>query len=65
MYLQLTEREALDLQGVCALARLGAAVVKRRNRGDAHYCAYIADLLKATELLETYLETALGGNTNG
>nr|DAN85342.1 MAG TPA: hypothetical protein [Caudoviricetes sp.] len=59
MEIQLTEREALDLQGVCALARLGGLAVKDRNHGDKDYCSYIESLMQVATCLEKRLALAI------
>ena len=52
MYMQLTEREALDLSGVCSLARLGGKIIKVRNCKDKDYCSYIDSLIQVAKSLE-------------
>ena len=55
MYMQLTEREALELSGVCSLACLGGQILKVRNCEDKGYCSYIDSLVQVAKSLEKQL----------
>lgn len=55
MNMQLTEREALELSGVCSLARLGGKILKARNCEDKGYCRYIDSLVQVAKSLEKQL----------
>lgn len=59
MNMQLTEREALELSGVCALARLGGKILKARNFKDKGYCSYIDSLIQVAKSLEKQLVIAI------
>lgn len=59
MNMQLTEREALELSGVCSLARLGGKVLKARNCEDKGYCSYIDSLIQVAKSLEKQLGIAI------
>lgn len=59
MNMQLTEREALELSGVCSLARLGGKILKARNCEDKGYCSYIDSLIQVAKSLEKQLGTAI------
>ena len=67
MNIQLTEREALDLSGVCSLARLGGKILKVRNCEDKGYCSYIDSLIQVAKSLEKHLgiEMEKEGKTHG
>ena len=67
MNIQLTEREALELSGVCSLARLGGKVLKVRNCEDKGYCSYIDSLIQVAKSLEKQLgiEIEKEGETHG
>ena len=67
MNMQLTEREALELSGVCSLARLGGKILKVRNCEDKGYCSYIDSLLQVAKSLEKQLgiEIEKEGETHG
>ena len=55
MNMQLTEREALDLSGVCSLACLGGKVLKVRNCEDKGFCSYIDSIIQVAKSLEKQL----------
>ena len=59
MYMQLTEREALELLGVCSLARLGGKILKVRNCEDKGYCSYIDSLIQVAKSLEKQIGTEM------
>ena len=67
MRIQLTDREALDLSGVCSLARLGGTILKVRNCEDKGYCSYIDSLIQVAMSLEKRLaiEIEKEGETHG
>lgn len=67
MNMQLTEREALELSGVCSLARLGGKILKVRNCEDKGYCSYIDSLIQVAKSLEKQLgiEIEKEGETHG
>ena len=67
MNIQLTEREALELSGVCSLARLGGKILKVRNYEDKGYCSYIDSLIQVAKSLEKQLgiEIEKEGETHG
>ena len=67
MNMQLTEREALELSGVCSLARLGGKILKVRNCEDKGYCSYIDSLIQVAKSLEKQLgiEMEKKGETHG
>ena len=67
MHMQLTEREALELSGVCSLARLGGKILKVRNCEDKGYCSYIDSLIQVAKSLEKQLgiEMEKEGETHG
>ena len=67
MRMQLTEREALELLGVCSLARLGGKILKARNCEDKGYCSYIDSLVQVAKSLEKQLaiEMEKGGEIHG
>ena len=67
MHMQLTEREALELSGVCSLARLGGKILKVRNCEDKGYCSYIDSLIQVAKSLEKQLgiEIEKEGETHG
>ena len=67
MNIQLTEREALELSGVCSLARLGGKILKVRNCEDKGYCSYIDSLIQVAKSLEKQLgiEMEKEGETHG
>ena len=67
MHMQLTEREALELLGVCSLARLGGKILKVRNCEDKGYCSYIDSLVQVAKSLEKQLaiEMKKEGETHG
>ena len=67
MNIQLTEREALDLSGVCSLARLGGKILKVHNCEDKGYCSYIDSLIQVAKSLEKHLGTEMEkeGKTHG
>ena len=55
MHMQLTEREALELSGVCSLARLGGKILKAHNCEDKGYCSYIDSLVQVAKALKKQL----------
>ena len=55
MHMQLTEREALELSGVCSLARLGGKILKAHNCEDKGYCSYIDSLVQVAKSLKKQL----------
>lgn len=59
MHMQLTEREALELSGVCSLARLGGKILKVRNCEDKGYCSYIDSLIQVAKSLEKQIGTEM------
>ena len=67
MNMQLTEREALELSGVCSLARLGGKILKVRYCEDKGYCSYIDSLIQVAKSLEKQLgiEIEKEGETHG
>ena len=67
MQIQLTEREALELSGVCSLACLGGKILKVRNCEDKGYCSYIDSLIQVAKSLEKQLalEMEKEGETHG
>lgn len=67
MNIQLTEREALELSGVCSLARLGGKILKVRDCEDKGYCSYIDSLIQVAKSLEKQLgiEIEKEGETHG
>ena len=67
MRMQLTEREALELSGVCSLARIGGKILKVRNCEDKGYCSYIDSLIQVAKSLEKQLgiEMEKEGETHG
>ena len=67
MHMQLTEREALELSGVCSLARLGGKILKVRNCEDKGYCSYIDSLIQVAKSLEKQLAIVMEkeGETHG
>lgn len=59
MNMQLTEREALELSGVCSLARLGGKILKVHNCKDKGYCSYIDSLIQVAKSLEKQIGTEM------
>lgn len=59
MYMQLTEHEALELSGVCSLARLGGKILKVHNCKDKGYCSYIDSLIQVAKSLEKQIGTEM------
>ena len=59
MHMQLTEREALELSGVCSLARLGGKILKVHNCKDKGYCSYIDSLIQVAKSLEKQIGTEI------
>ena len=59
MQIQLTEREALELSGVCSLARLGGKILKVRNCEDKGYCSYIDSIIQVAKSLEKQIGTEM------
>lgn len=59
MNMQLTEREARELSGVCSLARLGGKILKAHNCEDKGYCSYIDSLVQVAKSLEKQLGLAI------
>ena len=67
MNMQLTEREAIELSGVCSLARLGGKILKVGNCEDKGYCSFIDSLIQVAKSLEKQLgiEMEKEGETHG